>query len=129
METLIVNLAYLAISIGVTIKVGSMLHTHGTIFLTHHLLGMESLAKSINNLLLVGFYLLNIGYILIVMNLNHYETDSGVELLKSSSYLNFLSSHLGVILFSLGIIHFFLLRVLIMWRPKFIKLDDTAGAK
>jgi hypothetical protein len=122
MVALIVNLAYLAISIGVTIKVGSMLHKHGTVFLIHHLQGLDSLAKSINNLLLVGFYLINIGYILIVMNLEPYQHET-------TNFLNFLSTHLGVILLSLGIVHFFLLRVLVMWRPKFFHTGVNAGDK
>ncbi len=123
MESLIVNLAYLAISIGVTIKVGSMLHKHGTVFLTNHLQGLDSLARSINNLLLVGFYLINIGYILIVMNLNHYQPET------TADFLNFLSTHLGMILLSLGIVHFFLLRVLVVWRPKFFNTGVNAGDK
>jgi len=117
MENLIINLIYLTISFAVTVKVGNMLHKHGTVFLIHHLQGLESLAISINHLLLVGFYLVNIGYILVVMNINHFETTLGMDVLNSTSPLNFLSSHLGVILLSLGIIHFALLRVLIMWRP------------
>jgi hypothetical protein len=107
-KMLVINLIYLCISLAVTVKVGGMLHKHGTVFLIHHLQGLESLAKSINNLLLVGFYLVNIGYILIVMNINQF----------SSNILNLLSIQLGVIFFSLGVIHFILLRVLIMWRPK-----------
>jgi hypothetical protein len=111
---------YLIISIGVTVKVGSMLHTHGTVFLTHHLQGLETLAKSINNLLLVGFYLLNIGYILIVMNIGDLESDP----------MESLSTHLGIVLLSLGLIHFVLLRVLVMWRPRFVRdLEDQALAQ
>lgn len=125
MENLIVNLVYLSISLTVTIKVGALLHKHGTVFLIHHLQGLESLARSINHLLLVGFYLLNIGYILIVMNIHHFELNMGLDLLNSSSPLNFLSSHLGVVLLSLGIIHFVLLRVLVMWRPQITNNPST----
>jgi hypothetical protein len=114
---LIFFLIYLAISIGVTCKVGSLLHKHGTVFLLHRLPGLESLAKSINNLLLVGFYLVNIGYILIVMNLRSQSMDP----------FTFVSTHLGIVFLSLGVIHFLLLRVLVIWRPKTLQLD--AGAQ
>ena len=110
-------LIYLAISIGVTCKVGSLLHKHGTVFLLHRLPGLESLARSINNLLLVGFYLVNIGYILIVMNLRSQNVDP----------FTFVSTHLGIVFFSLGTVHFLLLRVLVVWQPKILQLN--AGDK
>lgn len=118
MATLLVYFVYLAVSLGVTVKVGSMLHRHGTVFLIHHLQGQESLAKAINNLLLVGFYLVNIGYILIVMNFQRFGISQELNSLSISSCLDFLSTHLGLILFSLGVVHFVLLRVLVMWKPK-----------
>jgi hypothetical protein len=121
MATLLVYLVYLAVSLGVTVKVGSMLHKHGTVFLIHHLHGQEPLARSINNLLLVGFYLLNIGYILIVMNLQRFGISSPLDSFNIISCLDFLSTHLGVILFSLGAVHFTLLRVLVAWQPKMHK--------
>ena len=106
-------LIYLAISIGVTCKVGSLLHKHGTVFLLHRLPGLESLARSINNLLLVGFYLVNIGYILIVMNLRSQNVDP----------FTVVSTHLGIVFFSLGPVHFLLLRVLVVWQPKILQLN------
>lgn len=118
METIVVYCLYLGASLGVTVKVGSMLHHHGTVFLTHHLQGQEALARSINNLLLVGFYLINIGYILMVMNAQRYGISRQLNSLDLASCLDFLSTHLGVILFSLGAVHFALLRVLVLWKPK-----------
>lgn len=121
MEILVVYCLYLGVSLGVTVKVGAMLHQHGTVFLTHHLQGNEVLARSINNLLLVGFYLINIGYILIVMNVQRFGFDREPDGQDLSYCLYFLSSRLGVILLSLGGVHFVLLRVLVMWKPKMIQ--------
>lgn len=51
-------LAYLLISIGVTVWVARTLHRHGRIFLVDSFLGNEPLADSVNQLLVVGFYLM-----------------------------------------------------------------------
>jgi len=127
METVIVYCLYLGISIGVTIQVGSMLHRHGTVFLTHHLQGQQGLARSINNLLLVGFYLINVGYILIVLNAQRFGLSQQLNSLNITSCLDFLSTHLGVILLSLGGVHFILLRVLVLWRPKSLPLSERGN--
>ena len=56
-------LAYLAISIPLTVWVARTLHKNGRIFLVDTFHGNEPLADSINHLLVVGFYLVNIGFV------------------------------------------------------------------
>ena len=56
-------LAYLALSIPLTIWVARTLHKNGRIFLVDAFHGNEPLADSINHLLVVGFYLVNIGFV------------------------------------------------------------------
>ena len=56
-------LAYLGISVALTIWVARTLHKNGRIFLVDNFLGNESLADSVNHLLVVGFYLVNIGFV------------------------------------------------------------------
>src|SRR5215813_4860163 len=56
-------LAYLAISIGLTVWVARTLHKNGRIFLVDAFAGNEKLADSVNHLLVVGFYLINIGFV------------------------------------------------------------------
>jgi hypothetical protein len=54
-------LAYLLISVALTVWVARTLHRNGRIFLVDSFLGNEPLADSVNHLLVVGFYLINIG--------------------------------------------------------------------
>ena len=60
-------LAYLAISIALTVWVARTLHKNGRIFLVDSFLGNEQLADSVNHLLVVGFYLMNIGYVALAL--------------------------------------------------------------
>src|SRR5688572_32697824 len=60
-------LTYLAISIALTVWVARTLHKNGRIFLVDSFHGNESLADSVNHLLVVGFYLINIGYVTLAL--------------------------------------------------------------
>ena len=60
-------LAYLAISTALTIWVARTLHKNGRVFLVESFLGNEELADSVNHLLVVGFYLLNIGFVTLAL--------------------------------------------------------------
>ncbi len=60
---IITYLVYLAISIGLTIWVAHTLHKNGRVFLVDVFHGNEPLADSVNHLLVVGFYLINLGYV------------------------------------------------------------------
>jgi hypothetical protein len=59
--------AYLFISIALTLWVAKTLHKSGRIFLVDSLLGNEPLADSINHLLVVGFYLINLGFVALAL--------------------------------------------------------------
>ena len=59
--------AYLLISVGLTVWVARTLHKNGRIFLVDSFLGNEPLADSVNHLLVVGFYLINIGYVTLAL--------------------------------------------------------------
>ena len=56
-------LLYLVVSVGLTVWVARTLHTNGAPFLREAFRGKETLADSVNHLLVVGFYLINIGYV------------------------------------------------------------------
>src|SRR5687767_15964613 len=60
-------LTYLAISIALTVWVAPTLHKNGRIFLVDSFHGNEALADSVNHLLVVGFYLINIGYVTLAL--------------------------------------------------------------
>ena len=54
---------YLTISLLVTVWVARTLHKNGRVFLVEAFHGNAELADSVNHLLVVGFYLVNLGYV------------------------------------------------------------------
>ena len=104
-------LAYLAISVALTVWVAQTLHKNGSVFLVDSFHGNEALADSINHLLLVGFYLINIGYVALAMKYGDKPTDlQGV--------LEALSTKVGAVLLILGAMHFFNLYVFSKMRRR-----------
>ncbi|MEM7167900.1 MAG: hypothetical protein AAF581_20780 [Planctomycetota bacterium] len=94
---------YLIISIGLTVWVAKTLHANGRIFLVDAFGGNEGLADSVNHLLVVGFYLLNIGYVTLALSLKFgVAAPSDVQ-----SVIEFLSLKIGLVLLVLGGMHFF----------------------
>jgi hypothetical protein len=60
-----VYLLYLLISVVLTIVTATILARSGRIFLTRMLGGDEALGQAISRLLAVGFYLLNLGFVIL----------------------------------------------------------------
>lgn len=102
---------YLGISIGLTIWVAGTLSKNGRVFLVDCFHGNEQLADSVNQLLVVGFYLVNLGFVSRFLKL-------GVEVLTPQDVFEALSSKLGVVLLVLGGMHFFNLLVLTKLRRR-----------
>lgn len=103
--------AYIAISLAVTIWVARTLHKNGRIFLVDSFLGNERLADSVNHLLVVGFYLINVGYV--TLALKYGEKPASFE-----SAIEFLSTKVGLVLVVLGVMHFFNVYVFAKWRKR-----------
>lgn len=61
-QVIITYSLYLFITIALTIWVAKTLFKNGKVFLYDIFHGNKELADSVNNLLLVGFYLINMGY-------------------------------------------------------------------
>lgn len=91
---------YLAISIGITIWVAHTLHSNGAVFLVQCFGHNEVLARSTNHLLVVGFYLINIGFITLTLSF-------GVEPTTWPEAIRFLSGKVGLAVIVLGGMHFF----------------------
>jgi hypothetical protein len=92
-------LVYLAISLSVTVWVARTLHKNGRVFLMHAFHGNAELADSINHLLVVGFYLINIGYVALAL-----RTNASAETPRQA--IELVSDKIGAILVVLGIMHF-----------------------
>ena len=104
-------LSYLAISIALTIWVARTLHKNGRIFLVEAFRGNEELADSVNHLLVVGFYLINGGYIAAALK-------SSEAMNSAREVIELESGKIGVVLLILGVMHFFNFFVLGRLRHK-----------
>lgn len=102
---------YLPISILLTIWVARTLFTNGRIFLLEIFHGNKELADSVNKLLLVGFYLINAGYILYIMTISE-------KLSSTQEVMEMLSKKIGLIILVLGFMHFFNMYILFRGKKK-----------
>jgi hypothetical protein len=66
--TVVTYLLYLAVVLPLTLWVGRALSRHGQAFLVDVFYGDERLASAVNQLLVIGFYLLNFGYLSFFMS-------------------------------------------------------------
>jgi hypothetical protein len=110
---------YLVLSIAVTIWVARTLHKNGRTFLVDAFHGSEALADSVNHLLVVGFYLVNLGWIVMTL-----RTRESPDMIRSAMEL--LSDKVGTVLFGLGIMHFFNLALFSGFRRR--ALERMASA-
>lgn len=92
-------LVYLAVSIGLTVWVATTLSRNGLVFL-QDVFADERLAKAVNQLLVMGFYLLNLGFVAVAMR-------SGADIPDASRAMETLSRKVGLVLLVLGVLHFF----------------------
>ena len=104
-------LIYLALSIALTIWVGRTLHKNGRVFLVDVFHGNEALADSVNHLLVVGFYLINFGYVSLALKLGY-----AIETAEQS--VEALSVKIGMVLLVLGGMHLFNLFVFSRMRRR-----------
>jgi hypothetical protein len=92
-------LAYLLISAAVTIWVARTLHQRGRLFLVKNFHGETALADSVNDLLVVGFYLINFGYVALALRYGQKPDDL-------QGAIEFLATKVGLVLVILGTMHF-----------------------
>jgi hypothetical protein len=104
-------LFYLAISIALTIWVGRTIYKNGRVFLIDVFHGNETLADSVNHLLVVGFYLINFGYVTLALKL-------GYAINNAQEGIEALSVKIGMVLIVLGGMHFFNLFVFSRMRRR-----------
>lgn len=108
---LLTYLAYVVISIGLTWWVGRTLFKNGQVFLDEVFGHDHSLAQAVNKLLLVGFWLVNMGFMVYTLKVNGQIT-SAVALVEV------LSTQFGKIILCLGALHFLNLWVFFSLRRR-----------
>jgi hypothetical protein len=102
---------YLILSICLTVWVARTLHKGGRRFLVDVFAGDTELADSVNHLLVVGFYLVNLGFVALFMRSGH--------VIDNPAYaMEVLAAKIGWVLLVLGGMHFFNLYIFARLRRR-----------
>ena len=104
---ILVYAAYAAISVALTVFLARTLSKNGEVFLDEVFPDNARMASAVNQLLVVGFYLLNLGYAFLTLKAGH-------SLVSAVSAVELFASKLGGLLVSLGVFHF--VNMLILYR-------------
>lgn len=91
--------AYAAIAVTLTILLARVLFRNGAVFLEDVFKDKPKMADAVNRLLVVGFYLFNLGYAALILKASGAATP--VEAIEVLAW------KLGALLVSLGVMHFF----------------------
>jgi hypothetical protein len=102
---------YLALSLALTVWVARTLERNGRVFLVDAFQGNRELADSVNRLLVVGFYLINVGYVTLALS-------TRATLDGARAAMELVSDKIGVVLLVLGLMHFFNLYVFQRMRKR-----------
>lgn len=92
-------ITYLLIAIPITIWVATTLSRNGKVFLADVFKGEAGLAEAVNTLLVAGFYLLNLGFVMLFLR-------AGSEVRDLTGLFEQLSVKIGTVLLVLGTVHF-----------------------
>ena len=95
-------LIYLPLVILLTIYVSKMLFKNGKLFMIDIFKGKEDIALATNKLFEIGFYLINIGWALLILKISYYsQTEMSYQTLIEilSKKIGGFSIYLGIMLF------------------------------
>ena len=99
MYIVICYFVYLVASLTATIWVAQTLRQNGRSFLIDAFHGNREVADSVNHLLVVGFYLINVGYVTLAL-----RTAAQVATVRNA--IELVCDKLGLVLIVLGLMHF-----------------------
>lgn len=105
---------YIPVSIALAMWVAGTLYRNGRRFLVDVFNRDEDLADSVNHLLVVGFYLISLGYVALALHQSG-SPNTASDLVES------LATKLGLVLIVLGVLHFlnlFVFTILRSSRPR-----------
>jgi len=103
---------YVVTAANTTIFIGQQLYVNGAVFLERIFRSTPDFAVPVNKLLLIGFYLVNIGLVLV------YTTQHAANINTLLQSVEFLVSKIGIVYLLLGIMHVFNLMVFIIIEKK-----------
>jgi len=108
--------AYTIVTIILTILVAQTLYRNGRVFLIDVFHGNEALADSVNRLLVVGFYLINLGYVSLMLKIEN-------PVINVQQSIEALAGKLGLVMLVLGGMHFINLAVFNRMRANALDRD------
>mgnify|MGYP000143174200 FL=1 len=94
--------------VGIAVYVAQVCHRNGRLWMLRIFDNEARFVDAVNNILLVGCYVVNIGYIAIVLSL--WEPVTTVP-----QMLGVLSQRIALILFTLAVLHYQNIAVLLIW--------------
>ncbi|NUR07573.1 MAG: hypothetical protein HOQ22_14255 [Nocardioidaceae bacterium] len=97
--TVATYLTYLLVAVPLTIWVATTLSRNGRVFLDDVFSGNDDLADAVNRLLVVGFYLLNLGFVLLYLR-------AGEPVFSLRGLVEGVSAKVGLVMLLLGVVHF-----------------------
>jgi hypothetical protein len=115
---LLVYLPYAAIAVTLTIWLAKTLSRHGAVFLETVFPDRLDLAHAVNQLLVIGFYLVNLGWALLLLRAN------ASDIATPTASVELLSTKLGTLLLLLGIAH--MLNLFVFHRIRAAGLERKA---
>jgi hypothetical protein len=98
--TVLTYFSYLLVAVPLTVWVATTLSRNGRVFLADVFDGNDDLADAVNRLLVVGFYLLNLGFVTLYLRV-------GTEVRDLRGLVETLSVKVGIVMLVLGFVHFF----------------------
>ena len=108
MESLIVvYVLYGVAAVALTVWLAKTLFANGAVFLEGVFNDNHELAEALNRLLVTGFYMLNLGYAFLIFKTN-------IRPAGAVGSIELLVNKMGILLVSLGVIHF--LNMIVFWR-------------
>lgn len=93
-----VYITYLVVAVGLVVWLARTLFSSGAVFLDDVFPDTPGLSKAVNRLLVVGFYMLNLGFALLMMKATSAATPFEA--------MEVFAAKMGMLLLSLGAIHF-----------------------
>jgi len=105
---------YLSITILIILKVGKICYENGNIFVSELIPNHADLCQKINQILLLGYYLLNIGYC--AMNLISWE-----KILSINQLIEVIALKTAIIIFIISLMHYTNIIILTKYIHKLIK--------
>lgn len=120
----ITYLVYISLSLTLTIWVGRTLNRNGKVFLNHVYPDTPQLVDAISNMLLVGFYLINLGFVAYTLEI------AGEGPHNWADVIEFLALKVGFIAIVLGVMHFALMIALQRYAGVIKRIaPDATGVK